>query len=113
MGQTEDSILQVCQLTELKQTKEQERDPNRFRRLYKTLLPENMGKHYRESPAGKQESSFSFKKMTDRNTSWCTLMAQSPKTSQGGASLSSMVRLPSTDDDDELMLNVLRCHLTY
>ena len=55
MGQTEDSLLQVCQLTELKQTKEQERDPNRFRRLYKTLLPESMGKHCREWPAGKRE----------------------------------------------------------
>ena len=29
MGQAEDSILQVCQLTELKQTKEWERYPNR------------------------------------------------------------------------------------
>ena len=93
------SVLQVCQLTELKQTKEWERYPNRFRLLCETLMPENMGKHYREWPAGKQKSSFSFKKITDRNTSWCTLMAQSPKTSQGGASRSSRVRLPSTDED--------------
>ena len=62
-------------------------------------MPENIRKHYREWPAGKQKSSFSFKKITDRNTSWCTLMAQSPKTSQGGASRSSKVRLPSTDED--------------
>ena len=48
MGQAEDSILQESQLTELKQTKDWERYPNRFRRLYKTLLPENFGKHYRE-----------------------------------------------------------------
>ena len=41
MGQAEDSILQICQLTELKQNKEWERYPNRFRRLYQTLLPEN------------------------------------------------------------------------
>ena len=34
-------------------------------------------------------------KPANRNTSWCTLMAQSPKTSQGGASLSSKVPLPS------------------
>ena len=54
MGQAEDSILQVCQLRELKQTKEWERYPHRFRRLYKTLLPENLGKHCREWPAGKQ-----------------------------------------------------------
>ena len=51
MGQTEDSLIpQVCQLTELKQTKEWERYPNRFRRLYETLLPENLGKHCREWP---------------------------------------------------------------
>ena len=56
MGQAEDSILQECQLTELKQIKDWERYPNRFRRLYKTLLPENFGKHYREWPAGKTES---------------------------------------------------------
>ena len=56
MGQAEDSILQVCQLTELKQTKEWERYPNRLRRLYKTLLAENLGKHCREWPAGKTES---------------------------------------------------------
>ena len=31
MGQAEDSVLQVCQLTELKQTKERERCLNRFR----------------------------------------------------------------------------------
>ena len=56
MGQAEDSILQVCQLTELKQTTEWERYPNRFRRLYETLLPENLGKYCREWPAGKPES---------------------------------------------------------
>ena len=37
MGQAEDSILQVCQLTELKQTKEWERYPNQFQHLYETL----------------------------------------------------------------------------
>ena len=43
MGQAEDSVLQVCQLTELKQTKEWERYLNRFRHLCETLLPENLG----------------------------------------------------------------------
>ena len=52
MGQAEDSVLPVCQLTDLKQTKEWERYPNQFRRLYETLLPENLGKHYRKWPAG-------------------------------------------------------------
>ena len=56
MGQAEDSTLQVCQLTELKQTKEWEMYPNRFQRLYETLLPENLAKHCREWPAGKTES---------------------------------------------------------
>ena len=36
-GQAEDSLLPACQLTELKQTKEWEKYPNRFRRLYETL----------------------------------------------------------------------------
>ena len=35
--------------------KEWERYPYRFRRLCETLLPENMGKHCREWPAGKTE----------------------------------------------------------
>ena len=43
MGQAEDPILQVCQLTELKQTKEWERYPNQFQHLYETLPPENLG----------------------------------------------------------------------
>ena len=30
--------------------------PNLLRRLYETLLPENVGKHRREWPAGKIES---------------------------------------------------------
>ena len=47
MCQAEDSILQVCQLTELKQTKEWERYPNRFWHLYETILPENLGKQSR------------------------------------------------------------------
>ena len=47
MGQAGDSTLQVCQMTELKQTKVWESYPNRFRRLYETLLP--------ECPAGKTE----------------------------------------------------------
>ena len=44
-GQAEDSVLQLCQLTELKQTKEWERYLNRFWSLYETHLPENLGKH--------------------------------------------------------------------
>ena len=56
MGPTEVSVLQVCQLTELNETKKWERYPNRFRRLYETLLPESLGKHCPASPAGKTES---------------------------------------------------------
>ena len=48
MGQAEDSVLQVGQLTELKQTKEWERYPNRFQCLYGTFLSETMEKHCRE-----------------------------------------------------------------
>ena len=43
----------------------------------------------------KDHASISFKKTANRMTSQCTPMAQSPKTNQGGASLSSKVRLPS------------------
>ena len=39
MGQAEESIVQLCQLTELKQIKEWEKYPNRFRHLCETLLP--------------------------------------------------------------------------
>ena len=56
MGQAEDSILQACQLTELKQTMKWERYPNQFRNLYEMLLPENLGKHCQECPAGKKQS---------------------------------------------------------
>ena len=42
-----------------------------------------------------QRSSISFKKTANRKTAQCTLMAQSPKASQGGALLSSKGRLPS------------------
>ena len=59
MGQTEDSIPQVCQLTELEQTKEWGRHPNRSGRLYQTFLPENLGKHCLELPAGKTARSHS------------------------------------------------------
>ena len=64
MGQAEGSILQVCQLTEPKQTKERERYPNRFRRLYETLLAENSGKHCRQWPADKMESEIKLLKKT-------------------------------------------------
>ena len=56
IDQAEDLMLQVRLLTELKQTKEWERYPNRFRRLCETLLSESLGKHCREWPAGKTAS---------------------------------------------------------
>ena len=71
MGQTEESILQVGQLAELKQTKEWERYPNRFQCLYETPLPENLSKHCRDGRQEKhnQRSSFSFKKTANCKTS--------------------------------------------
>ena len=69
MGQAENSVLQLCQMTELKQTKEWERYTNRFRCLYETHLPENLGKHRREWPAGKtvrDRASHSSKQQTAR-----------------------------------------------
>ena len=41
---------------ELKQTKEWEVYSNRFRHLYETLLPENVGKYYRKRPTGQTYS---------------------------------------------------------
>ena len=71
MGQAVDSILQICQLTEFKQTKEWEGYPNRFRHLCGTFLPGNMRKDCQEWQQAKrsQRSSFSFKKPANRKTS--------------------------------------------
>ena len=71
MGQAVDSVLQICQLTELKQTKEWEGYPNRFRHLCETLLPENMRKDCQEWQQAKrsQRSSFSFRKTANRKAS--------------------------------------------
>ena len=95
-GQAEKSTLQVCQLTELTQNKEWEHYPNRFRHHYQTLLPENLGRHSREWPAGKADSEIRHLARESRRISYSTLMAQSPKTSQGGASLLSEERPPPT-----------------
>ena len=97
MGQAVDSILQVCQLTELKQTKEWERYPTRSRHLYETLLPENLGQHCREWPAGKTESE--IKLLIQENSKPQDLIVYTDgsvtKDQSGGASLSSKVRVPS------------------
>ena len=54
MRQAQDSVLHVCQRAELKQTKEWERCPNRFR-VSMRFLPENLRKHCRELLAGKTQ----------------------------------------------------------
>ena len=58
MGQAEDSILQVSQLTQFKQTQEWGRYPDGFRHLWETLLLKNLGSHCREKIAGKMDSEF-------------------------------------------------------
>ena len=55
IGQAEQSILTVCELQELKLTKEWEKYPNRFRHLYQTVLSENLGRRCRQWPAGKAD----------------------------------------------------------
>ena len=98
MGQAEGSTLQVCQLTELKQTKEWERYPDRFRRLYETFLLENLGKYCRNGQQAKhsQRSRFSFKKTVNRRIlhvrRW---LSHKRPCSQGVASLSRKVQPPS------------------
>ena len=44
MGKAEDSMLQVCQLTELKQTKEWERYPNRPKQTQTDIPDRKLGK---------------------------------------------------------------------
>ena len=56
MGQAAESILRVYQLTELKRNKEWGKYPNPIRHLYDTLLPDHLGRHSREWPAGKTDS---------------------------------------------------------
>ena len=68
MGQAEESILQVCQLTDLKQTQEWEKYPNRFRHLYETLSSAGkLGKAL--SRMASRKSGSSFKKTASRRTS--------------------------------------------
>ena len=73
IGQAKESILQVCQMTELEQNKEWEKYPDRFQHLYETRLPDNLGRHCREWPAGKADSEImsgsSFKKTASRRIS--------------------------------------------
>ena len=53
MGQAEQSIQHVCSLAGLKQVRDWEKRPVKFKPYYKTLLSENLGTHCREWPAGK------------------------------------------------------------
>ena len=69
MGQAEESILQVCQLTELKQTKEWEKYPTRFRHLY-------------ETPAGKLGKALS--RMASRQSGFRDQAAHSRKQQAAG-----------------------------
>ena len=52
MAEAEQSIQSVCQLTDLKSTREWEERPNEFNHLYRTLKPGNLGRHCREWPTG-------------------------------------------------------------
>ena len=69
---------------------------NRLQRLYETLLPENLGKHCREWPAGKTESE--IKLLIQENSKpqdLIGLYTDCSVTSQVGALLSIKVRPPS------------------
>ena len=55
MGQASATGSKYAKMTKLKQTKEWERYPNQFQCVYKTLLPEYLGKHCQEWPAGRTE----------------------------------------------------------
>ena len=79
--------MQVCQLTELKQTKGWERYHPDSGISVRPSCQKNFGKRCPQWPAVKQiqKSNFSFNKLADRRISQCTLMARSSKTSNGGA----------------------------
>ena len=53
IGQAKQSIQHVCGPKELKQVSDWEKRPVEFKPYYETLLPENLGTHCREWPAGK------------------------------------------------------------
>ena len=64
VGQAEDSILQVCQLTEPKKTKDWERYRNRFRLLWRHFCHRIWERAVENGQQAKriQRSNFSFKK---------------------------------------------------
>ena len=66
MGQAEDLVLHVCKWADLKQTKELEGYPIQFRRLYETLLQDNLGKELSRMASRqnrvRDQLSFSFHK---------------------------------------------------
>ena len=53
MGQTDQSIQYECGSAELKQVRDWEKCPVKFKPFFKTLLSVNLGTHCREWPAGK------------------------------------------------------------
>ena len=91
---------QYCKYTswEVKQTKKWIRYLNWLWHLKEILLPEILRRHCQKCIESETAScsSFSFKKTANWRISVCILMVQSPKTSQGGVSLSSKVQSPST-----------------
>ena len=52
MAEAEQSIQQICQLTDLKSTKEWEEHPAALKHLYRIKKPDNLGRHCREWPTG-------------------------------------------------------------
>ena len=52
MAEAEQSIQQICQLTNLKSTNEWEEHPAALNHLYRTMKPDNLGRHCREWPTG-------------------------------------------------------------
>ena len=86
-----------------------------LRHIYDTLLPENVWRHCREWPTGKADSEIriSFKKQQAAGShSLSTLMAQSPKTSQGGASQLVSMQGATTIHEDSAAYEVSTSSLT-
>ena len=56
MGQAEDTISQVCQLSDLRDTKEWENQPRQLRRFYQVVASDHLGRHCRDWASGSTDA---------------------------------------------------------
>ena len=56
MGQAEDTISQVCQLSELRDTKEWENQPRQLQHFYQVVETDHLGQHCRDWASGRTDA---------------------------------------------------------